>query len=114
MKYSIYLALFSLPAVTLAQGAAEGKTFASFVYGLGSVFSGLFGMLMALAAVAFLWGLMRTLLATGQEQKDNAKAIMIWGIIGLVVLFSLFGILNLLGSTFEGFGIEQRPSGPII
>lgn len=58
----------------------------------------------ALALVYFLWGLAQFLLTPEDSGgREKAKRQIIWGIIGLFVMVSAFGILNLFLRTF---GIE--------
>ena len=98
-----------LPAVSFGQiqdptsttGAAGGKTFATFVYGTSIFFSTLVGIIIALSFLAFLWGLAIRLIRIGnQEKQQQAKYIMIWGIIGLLVSVSIMGILSVGLLTF--------------
>ena len=50
----------------------------------------------------FVWGLVQFIvnLNEGAEQKEG-KQHMLWGIIGMFVMSSVFGILTLLDNTFE-------------
>ena len=66
----------------------------------------------AISLVAFFWGLVKFIGAAGNEEAiKDGKKIMIWGLIALFVMFSIWGIVSLLnGSLFEGsFGIPQLP-----
>lgn len=47
--------------------------------------------------VVFLWGMVNYyFLDTGDAQKrTNAHSFMLWGIIGMVLLFSIWGIIHL-------------------
>ncbi len=81
-------------------------TFAQFV---GSGSSGLIGALntvvvpviFALAFLVFVWGVANYFIfSVGDEEKRRAgKQFILWGIIGMVVLFSVWGLVNLLLST---------------
>ena len=97
-----------VPASTFAQGyrggddVTGGKTFSTFVYGLGDVFTTIFILIIGASFVAFLWGLAIRLIQIGNSDKQKeAKQIMIWGIIGLLVSVSIFGILNMGVETFS-------------
>jgi len=51
------------------------------------------------ALVIFLWGLARFILAGGDEERiKTGKTLMIWGIIALFVMVSVWGIVTLLQS----------------
>ncbi|MEK7132525.1 MAG: hypothetical protein AAB830_00580 [Patescibacteria group bacterium] len=72
-----------------------------------SVFSlllnGLISVFIVLAVVAFFWGLIKYLFSTGGEAKEKGDAakLMIWGVIILFVMVSIWGIIRLLQSTFQ-------------
>lgn len=68
------------------------------------------GLLFALALILFLWGGVEFLMnAAGQDGRETGKRHMVWGIIGIFVMVSVFGILKVLASTF-GF-CNQLPGG---
>jgi hypothetical protein len=70
--------------------------------------------LLILAAAAFfyfVWGLVDFLLALNQGgHTDEGKQHMIWGIVGMVIMFSVIGIIALINNTFN-FGININSSG---
>ena len=57
-------------------------------------------LLFALAVIYFLWGVIQYIRNSGDAQKraDGVKHIT-WGIVGLVIMVSVFGILNLAINT---------------
>lgn len=58
-------------------------------------------IIIALALLYFFWGLAQFVLAAGDETKQGeAKSIMIWGIIALFVMISVWGLVNVLVDTF--------------
>lgn len=59
-----------------------------------------------LAVVVFGWGIVQLILAAGDPEKiKNAKQFIWWGVIGMAVLASLFGIIAWLRGYF---GVEQE------
>jgi len=112
MKYIKILALNVLlfvPGVISAQNflvensksAGTEKTFSSFVYGLGGVFETIMSIILALSLLAFLGGLAVRLLNIGSSEKQSqAKYIMVYGVLGLVISFTIVGFLNLGLNTF--------------
>src|SRR3989338_7855311 len=59
-------------------------------------------LLVALAVVFFLYGILKYITAGDDEEKrGKMKNIMIYGIIGLFVMISFWGIVNILINTFE-------------
>ncbi|OGF51718.1 hypothetical protein A3I27_04850 [Candidatus Giovannonibacteria bacterium RIFCSPLOWO2_02_FULL_43_11b] len=54
-------------------------------------------LLFALATILFLWGVVEFLInRDNEEERDNGKRHMLWGIVGLVIMFSVNGILWVL------------------
>lgn len=59
-------------------------------------------ILVALAVVFFLYGILKYITAGDDEEKrTKMKNVMIYGIIGLFVMASFWGIVNILIDTFE-------------
>lgn len=60
----------------------------------------------AIAFFAFVLGVARFIKAAGNEKEvKDSKNIIIWGVIGMFVLFTIWGIISFLKSEF-GFGSE--------
>ena len=53
--------------------------------------------------VYFVWGVVQYVIAGGEEAKAKGRDHIIYGIIGLAIIFSLMGLVNLVVSTL-GFG----------
>lgn len=57
-------------------------------------------MIFALAMVYFIYGLARYLLSPDNEEiRKASKSHMLWGIIGMVIMVSAFGIMNIITNT---------------
>ncbi len=62
-----------------------------------------------LGAVAyFIWGIIQFVIAGDAEEKSGARSVMIHGIIGFAVILGLWGLVNILLSTF-GVGNSAGP-----
>jgi len=70
-------------------------------------------LLFALAVVYFIYGLTRYLLSPDNEEvRKSSKSHMLWGIVGMFIMISVFGILSIIMNTI---GVENRgSSGDII
>lgn len=75
--------------------------------------NGLIAIAAAIALLYFVWGLAKFILNdTGSEDvATKAKNIMLWGVIALFVLFSIWGIISVLGVTFLGESLPPDGSG---
>lgn len=65
-----------------------------------------------LAVVFFFWGLAKFILKAGdKEGKEEGRNIMIWGVLALFVMASIWGIVNLLAFTLgvNSGGIQEIP-----
>ena len=58
-------------------------------------------LLIAGAFVVFLWGVFEFIRQAGDEGKrEEGKSAIFWGLIGLVIIFGAYGIINLALGTF--------------
>jgi hypothetical protein len=58
-------------------------------------------LLLALALLVFFWGMAQFILNAGNEEEiKKGKARMVWGILGLFLIFSIAGIITVLMQTF--------------
>ncbi len=81
-------------------------TFAQFI---GSGSTGVIGLLntvvvpviFAFAFAAFVWGVMNYFFLNGGDEtkRTEGRQFVLWGIIGMVVLFSVWGFVNIMLST---------------
>ena len=64
----------------------------------------LFPVVGGLALLYFFWGLAKFILAAGDEEaREKGKSIMIWGIVALFIIVSVWGLVAWLGTLL---GIE--------
>ncbi len=97
MKKFAILGALLLPTVAFAQTSTSG-VFAN----INNLINTIYPIVFAVAILFFLFQLAMFLLNTG-EKKDEAKTGMIWGIVILVVMFSITGIISLFQG---GLGID--------
>ena len=87
-------ATLTLPALTSAATLLNTLALAN------TFLNALIGLFITLAIVVFFWGLIRYVLASGEE-KSNALSIMFYGVVTIFVMVSIWGIIRLLQSTFS-------------
>mgnify|MGYP003394320272 CR=1 FL=1 len=69
-------------------------------------------LLFAVAILYFLYGVFRLFSnADNEEVKTEAKNTMLWGIIGLAIMLGVWGILNLILSTFNINDVKIKDDG---
>ncbi|MBU6388678.1 hypothetical protein KGQ72_02310 [Patescibacteria group bacterium] len=76
---------------------------------IGSSSTGVVGLLnavvvpviFAFAFAAFVWGVMNYFFLHGGEEakREEGRTFVLWGILGMVVLFSVWGFVNIMLST---------------
>lgn len=87
--------LLLVPGTTHAQ--ATGASFETVVHSIISfVDFYVIPLLYALAFLFFLFGLFLYFFTGGEENRAKARPFVVWGLAGFVVLFSVWGIVNLL------------------
>ena len=69
-------------------------------------------LIVALAGLYFVWGLLKYV-AGGDKGKDEAKGIILWGIIILVVMLTFWGIVNVLKDSIFDSGTASINSTDI-
>ena len=61
-------------------------------------------LIFSLAVLMFVWGVVQYVINSDEEaKKEKGRDFMIWGIIALTVMFSIWGLVRILGNSF---GIE--------
>lgn len=77
-------------------------TFATWVTGIvGIVNTVIIPLIAALTALVFLYGVVNYffLNADNEEKRAEGRSFVIWGLLGLVVLFSVWGLVGIILST---------------
>lgn len=92
---------------------AAGKTLKDLITSLiGSIINPLLAVVFALALVIFLWGVLKFIQSADDSKKrDEAKNNILWGLIALVVMVSVYSLVNVLLATFSGdFEMTTSPT----
>ncbi|MCI0565642.1 pilin [bacterium] len=101
---------FAVPFIASAQG-----TLISVMSVILSILDLAIPAVLAIAIIIFFWGIARYMIAEDDSKKNEARNVMIYGIAGIFVIFSIWGIVALLQSSFETTGtpiVPQLPSYP--
>lgn len=105
------LFLLGLPGLSLAQGyegLAEGDV-SGLLQLIFAWLNNIFYALMGVAFIIFVWGIIKFIFSGGDAGKvGESKKIIVFGLIGLFVMVSVFGLVYLVG---QFIGI--RPGGTI-
>jgi len=93
MKFAKFM--FSLTALStaLVAGAAT-LTLDSALDKIDTIFGAIVPILLTLALIYFMWGLVKYIMSAGDEKaRGDGKYMMIWGIIALFVMVSVWGLV---------------------
>ena len=96
-----------LPSVTAAANVLSVLSF------FASLFNGLIGLMVSVAIVVFFWGLVQYLWEVDKKKHEGLQ-IMLYGIIAIFVMVSIWGIIGLLQNQFgiAGENNALTPSTP--
>ena len=102
MKKVILATLALAPAFAFAQTLGNVETF---VRSIGRLVDLAIPIVVGIALLAFFWGLVKFIFDQGDETaKADAKKIMLWGLIALFVMISVWGLVRFIGTAL---GVNQ-------
>ncbi len=113
-KYVSFISLASFyPAVALAQSTwlcsvpVAGARLQHYLeYGRCIISHSIVPLIFNLALLLFVWGVVQYVINPSEEaKKEKGRQFMIWGIIALTVMFSVWGLVGILQQTFGLNGI---------
>lgn len=95
MKKAIIGLTFLAPVLASAQNLSGLLTLINNIKGL---LQPLAGVIFGLAIIYFFWGVAKYILNVGKDPKSAAegRSIMIWGIVAVAVMASIYGLVNFL------------------
>lgn len=103
-KLALTVASFALPLVSFA-ALENAKTL---IGDIGDIVETIIPILFALALLAFFYGLVKYIFGAEQD-KEKAKKTMIWGVVALFVMASVWGLVAWLGDQV-GVGKDSAPN----
>ncbi len=101
--------------VTAYQGA--NATLFGLLCRIGVFLNAIVPVLIALGIVYFVWGVVTYVIASDEEAKKTGRDRIIYGVIGLAVIVGVWGLVNVVKSTFFSVGNQaniQLPTVPVI
>lgn len=95
---------FFAPALAFAQIIPQSPGLSGILNTVKSFMSAIIPVLITLGIIYFIWGVLEYVLGKSDDAKKEGRNRMIWGIVGLFAIVSVWGLVALLNSTF---GIQQ-------
>ncbi len=114
-KFLMATSAYLLPVVAVAAGGGDGENMN--IYGvidqLNRLINAIIPFLVGLAVLVIIWGVFNYISGAGDEEKRaQAKQYIIWGVVGVFIMLSVWGLVNVLANTFV---LDETPdSAPIV
>ena len=116
-----YISVF-VPFVAFAQATGGSTAFCDLAakpklqdllgYVTCIIYKSVIPLFFAIGLAAFVYGVVQYVINDGEESKKaKGRQFMIWGLIGLTVMFSIWGLVSILSSTFN-LGAPSIPQLP--
>jgi uncharacterized membrane protein len=96
-KFGIMMASFALPVFASAATITSLDSIFTFI---SSTLNTLLPLIIAAAVVYFIYGIAMYVISGSDDAKEAAKNKIIYGVIGLFVMISVWGLVNILVNTF--------------
>jgi hypothetical protein len=104
------LGSFFAPMAVFAQNqfgnanVGQGQTAGNVLATIKNILDTLIPILITLGVIYLIWGVITYITAKEEEDKKNARSVMISGALGLFFILAIWGIIGLISSTF-GIGL---------
>ena len=72
-----------------------------FLSKINDLLSAILPILISIGVILFVWGVVQYVIAGGEEAKKKGKDRIIYGILGMVVILSLWGIVTMITGYFD-------------
>ncbi len=91
----------SLPMFVLAETSRLDTGYlSSLIRGGTNLLRQVLVFLISLAVVWFIWNIIQYTISDDEDKKGKAKEQMIWGIVGIAVMVSVWGLVSILQGVF--------------
>jgi FtsH-binding integral membrane protein len=107
MKKIIALIAFAIPAIASAQALApitNVNNLTTRILGIGNTIT---YILVAAAVIFIVWNVVKYMIKPAGEDRSAAGKDIIWGIVGLFIIVSIWGLVNILTNTFKTTPTDQ-------
>jgi uncharacterized membrane protein len=97
-KNNFYIVAY-LGALMFVPVSLHAKTFKEVVdAATGDLATTIVELIFAVSFLFFFWGVVQYMIDPTQEGKDKSRGYVIWGLIGLAVIFSVYGLIRAVTS----------------
>jgi hypothetical protein len=107
-KFGLIALSYALPFVASAQTSPITDVWSIFRF-IKRLLDTALPLIIAIAVVYFIWAIFMYVVAVNDEKKAAAKDKIIYGIVGLFIMISVWGLVNILVRTF-GLSNQAAPA----
>jgi hypothetical protein len=100
-QQAITLWPFAVSAALVVPAIASAAGILDTIVVVNRILGAVVPLLITVALIVFIWGLILYLTKIGTEDKQKGIQIMLWGIVALFVMSSVWGLVALLQNTFS-------------
>jgi len=97
---------FASAQATPCDAVAVGNVFAGLICKIGNILNSIIPLLITLAVIYFIWGVIHYAIARDESAKTEGRGAMINGLIALMVIVSVWGLVNFI-KDFIGINVED-------
>jgi small neutral amino acid transporter SnatA (MarC family) len=115
-KFGIAIASFAFPLIAGAQTASTAPNlgyFETLIKEIGDIFNVALPIIIAGGVVYFVYGIAVYVMSGDDGAKEKAKDKIIYGIVGLFVMISVWGLVRLLGN-ITGINTAANNTAPTV
>jgi len=106
LRILLLVAVISLPVMVFGQAEDLDAAYVTIKNIISNI---VIPLIIAIAGLYFMWGVVQYVTAGDSEEKrDSGRSMMVYGIVALFVMISVWGLVNLLADTF-GLGNALDP-----
>jgi hypothetical protein len=100
LRFSILTSVFLTPTLLFAAVGTDGIS--GLITDVSDIIGKLIPLVIGIAVLVFLWGVLRYVVAKDEDAQKEARGVMLYGIIALFVMVSVWGFVNILGDSIFG------------
>ena len=90
-----------MPVVALAQGYNVGSL-NGMSQTITDILNLIFPILLAISVFVIAWGIFKFILNAGDEEaRKTGRSFILWGVVGIFLMLSIWGLVNILVNTFS-------------
>lgn len=121
MKKLVATLAFLLPAVAAAQVNAPVRDFNTLVQKGTGIGNAIIGILIAIAVIFIIYNILMFIMKAGTDDAKTHRNGILWGVVGLAAILSIWGLVAILTNTFGTNGAQapteqfpQNPAPPLV